>query len=255
MASNPYQKFFSIPSRNPSLALRRKEGKAVKLEKKLATLKEAFRIYEEFIERYSFVCEKGCSSCCTCNVTATTLEAYFVYQNLVGENKISDIEKAIKAPQKRFQPAITFNRIASLCMRDQDVPDEQCDPSWGHCPFLVENQCVFYPYRPFGCRCMCSSKVCSDGGCAVMPPLLITVNDVFMQFIEHVDVDGYSGNFSDVLIFLSDEKNRHNYEKGERLIVHPKLVSNIPIPVLMVPPEHIQRVQPLVAALHELISD
>jgi hypothetical protein len=46
---------------------------------------------------------------------------------------------------------------------------------------------------------MVSKRCCSETGFAEMDPVVMTVNDVFMQFIEHLDTGGFSGNFTDVL--------------------------------------------------------
>ncbi len=229
------------------------------LERKLAALTEIYRIYEEFVGRFELSCEKNCASCCTCNVTATTLEAYHLVANAATEKddrlwKTRISAKLAEAPEKRFQPALTFNRIAALCAKGEEIPEEHCDPSWGRCPFLENEQCPIYPHRPFGCRCMSSASKCSDTGFAEMPPLMMSVNDVFMQVIEHLDADGYSGNLSDVLEWMSDESNRRKYEQGSRREDAKKLAPNSPMSALMVPPEHRKAIEPIWAALRRAVD-
>ncbi len=226
------------------------------LERKLAALVAIYRIYEEFVGRFRLACEKNCASCCTCNVTATTLEAYYLLENVATENggRLSETEignRIATAPGQRFRPALTFNRIAALCAKGEEIPDEHCDPSWGRCPFLENEQCVFYLNRPFGCRCMSSLNRCSETGFAEMPPLMMSVNDVFMQVVEHLDEDGFSGNLTDVLEWMSDESNRGKYEKGARREDAKRLAPNSPMPALMVPPEHRKLVEPIWVALRK----
>jgi hypothetical protein len=87
-----------------------------------------------------------------------------------------------------------------------------------------------------------------------MPAIVLTVNDVFMQFIEHIDSDGCSGNFTDVLKVMAHEKNRKLYEQGRIRELSNGLACNLPIPWLMVSPEHQNRIKPLLASLHRLLT-
>ncbi len=226
----------------------------MELDQKLAGLQKAYRIYERFVERYDLSCEKNCDACCTCNVTATTVEAFGMLKYMDLEKRSILLARLSDAPKRRFRPRATFNGIARLCMAGEEVPEEPCDPSWGRCPLLEDNHCVFYELRPFGCRCMCSVRRCSETGYAEMPPLLTSVNDVFMQFIEHLDADGYSGNLSDVLIWLSQPENMRTYNQGERGDNAGVLVANLAMPALMVPPEHRKAIEPIVAELRTLLG-
>jgi hypothetical protein len=225
------------------------------LKTKISTLVKGYNLYEHFIKDYTHACKRYCADCCTCNLTITTLEAYYLVENLILENKSGLLTKLNNSPHRRFQPELTFNRIASLCAQGKDFPEEQSDPSWGKCPFLEKLECVYYHFRPFGCRCMVSKRCCSETGFAEMDPVVMTVNDVFMQFIEHLDTGGYTGNFTDVLHLMSDEKNRHRYEKNGLQGQYGSLVSNIPIPVLMVPPEHRKKIEYILSSLNSFLID
>jgi hypothetical protein len=232
-----------------------RENFDLNLKKKLNILIKVFNIYEQFLKDFPLACKRYCAHCCTCNLTITTIEAYYLVTNMMLENKISVLTKLNNSPQKRFQPKLTFNMIARLCEQGKEVPEEQSDPSWGKCPFLDRLECIYYHFRPFGCRCMVSKKSCFKNGFAEMDSMVMTVNDVFMQFIEHLDVGGYSGNFTDVLNLLIDEKNRHYYEQNRLRGPRDSLVSNLPISMLMVPPEHQKKIEPLLLALNSLLTD
>ncbi|MFO8083927.1 MAG: hypothetical protein R6U27_06370 [Desulfobacterales bacterium] len=223
------------------------------LKNKLAILKEIYRLYEQFLEDYTFVCQKYCADCCTCNVTLTTLEGYYLVDNLFGENKTEYLLRLKNSAEKRFQPKYTFNKIAAIFAQGKDIEEEQCDPSWGRCPFLDKSHCIFYTFRPFGCRCMVSTSCCKETGFAKMPPLVITANNVFMQFIEHVDSNGYSGNFADVLKWIGDENNRKGYAQDQHREPYQSFAKNMPLPVLMVPPEHRTKLVNLLSALNSLL--
>jgi Fe-S-cluster containining protein len=223
------------------------------LNNKLIILDNVYNIYDHFIEDYNNACKRYCADCCTCNLTVTTLEAYYLVENLISDNKIKMLKRLAESPQQRFRPKLTFNRIAALYAQGKDVPEEQNDPSWGKCPFLEKLECGYYQFRPFGCRCMVSKKRCSENGFAEMDPLVMTVNDVFMQFIEHLDKGGFSGNFTDVLNSLVDEKNRELYKRNELQGQSNTLISNMPIPVLLVPPEHRKKIEPFLSALNSLL--
>ena len=82
-----------------------------------------------------------------------------------------------------------------------------------------------------------------------MDPLIETVSNLFMQTIENVDLPGCSGNLADVLGVLAVGENRDRYAAGVLDCSAHGLIANHPMTVLMVPPEHRGRVQPLIDAI------
>ncbi len=213
------------------------------LNQQIAVLKQIYAVYSEFISRFTIFCKKYCDTCCTGNVTGTTLEGYYLLKNMEKDQQSIVLEKFASPPSKRFQPKLSFNRIAKQCADGEDIQEAPVSIS-GKCPVLLNHQCLVYPYRPFGCRCMVSAKPCSETGYADIDPLIFSVNHAFMQLIEHLDAGGLSGNFSDVVNFLAIEKNRKAYENRLQLN-HRILIPNISISVLMVPPEHRGQVEAL----------
>ena len=85
-----------------------------------------------------------------------------------------------------------------------------------------------------------------------MDPFMLTVNDVFLQHLEHIDAQGYTGNFSDVMQFLSSDDNRQNYAAGQLGRPPAGLVANQPVFVLMIPPEHRERIQPILKQIRSI---
>jgi len=221
-------------------------------DNRLILLNKIYKLYDDFIESIDVACEKFCSVCCTCNVTITSLESYNILFNLpAAKKKILKLKLAAEYGSKRFIPLTTTNRLAVLCAQDKDIPDEDIDSAWGNCSLLTDKACPIYDKRPFGCRSFVSKHNCTLKGYAEMDSFVISVNTLFLQFIEHIDCDGYSGNIMDVMLsFEAQEKNWRN----KKISGAPGngLIKNNPINVLMVPPEHRLKVMPMLAELKKI---
>jgi hypothetical protein len=223
------------------------------LNSKIAVLDQIYRVYDEFIDRLDIACKKYCAGCCTRNVTLTTLEGYFIATHMISSGKSSlfeNIESAL--PKKRFQPLTTTNRLADLCMKGEDPPEEKHESSNRCCPLLKDNLCPIYPVRPFGCRCFVSKKECRKQGYAEVDTFVLSVNNLFLQVIEHLDSQGFSGNLIDILNFMASKKNRDHYKKNILDNTGTGLIPNLKITVLMIPPEHRVEITPIVNALQNL---
>lgn len=225
-------------------------------DRQIRVLRKIYEYYDKLIGTYDQVCAKGCASCCTCNVTMTSLETACFLEKLDIE-----AEKALKKKidpilsSKRFIPQMTTNQFARWCIEDAEIPEEENDPAWGRCPVLKENVCGFYNDRPFGCRALVSSHDCSTKGYAAVKPVVLAINQVFMQFIEHLDRHGISGNFSDMIaLFLSGSLPEDLRVPAESGAEGSGFVPNEKIPVLMVEPAHRGSLQPVVEQLSSLCA-
>lgn len=216
----------------------------MKLNAKLTILERIVDIYDRFVGEFDLACEKYCAHCCTANVTMTTLEGYRILNHMEQTGETHYLKTiARQAHPDRFLPRISINRMADICARGGDPPDEHLNPDAGPCPILADNTCPLYPVRPFGCRCMVSARNCGLTGFADMDPFILAVNDVFLQYLEHIDAQGYTGNFVDVMQFLESDENRQKYAAGRLRAAPDGLVANQPVFVLMIPPEHRERIQ------------
>lgn len=217
------------------------------IKTKLIVLNRIFDVYENFTKSEKKACKKGCSSCCTRNVTLTTLEGLNIFNEIDNEKKTA-ILSSVKAEidKKRFIPEITINHMAKLCMEGKEIPDEENDPLWGKCPLLIDNQCAIYELRPFACRCMVSKSSCAESGFADMDDFTITLNNVFMQYLEHIDIGGYSGNLSDILLMTGADEDTDDCKLSNYF------VENHGIAMLMVPPEHREKIRPVIEALQKI---
>ena len=223
------------------------------LKTKLAVLEQIYRVYDNFTGKLDLACQKHCAHCCTCNVTLTTLEGYRIARHLISSGQSSLFEKLPSVlSSKRFQPVVTTNKLAELCALEKDLPLESSDPAWGPCPLLKNDQCIVYSQRPFGCRCMVSKHNCRETGYADMDTLVLTVNNVCLQYMEHIDAHGFTGNLSDVLDVMAKEHNRQHYKSNKLKVAGTSLIANRPIKVLMIPPEHRHEVKPILDALNRI---
>ena len=183
----------------------------------------------------------------------STLEGYKIISLLNAENKSALVRKVCDfVGQKRFRPKITTNRMARLCMTGETIPEEFIDPAWGHCPLLSERECPVYPVRPFGCRSMMSKTICAETGYADIDEFVLTVASLFNQVVEHIDAGGMTGNLIDVFLFLDSRNNCTENKSGRTCGGAEGMIPNICIPVLMIPPHHRKRIQPLVESLMKI---
>ena len=221
---------------------------------KIALLDQLYSLFDDFAVTETLACKRQCATCCTGNMTLTTLEGYKIISLADARIKTTLIQHIYGAvEQRRFKPQVTTNQMARLCMTGQELPEESIDPTWGSCPLLSQKECPIYPMRPFGCRCMMSKTICAETGHADMDTFTLTVANLFNQFIEHLDQDGMTGNLIDVLLFLDDEENVKTYQSDKTDIAAEGLIPNSPIPVLMIPPEHREQVDPLLKTLKKLL--
>jgi Fe-S-cluster containining protein len=155
------------------------------LDTRLKVLEELYRIYKDFAGTLDVACRKPCAACCTDKVVVTTLEGYRMISGLEDDLRSQFFETLHQGlSPTRFKPSLTTNRLAELCMKDEDVPEEEMDSIGGGCAFLVDDACPLYAKRPFACRCMLSTTDCNKTGYAEMDGFVVTVNNVFLQYIE-----------------------------------------------------------------------
>jgi Fe-S-cluster containining protein len=222
---------------------------------KIKRLDDLYKLFDDFASDEKIACQRQCATCCTCNMTLTTLEGFKIISDLDASQKADPIQQIKDAAHhQRFQPLLTTNQIARRCMTDQEIPPENIDPAWGACPLLRHAECPIYRLRPFGCRCMMSRTTCADIGYADIDDYTLTVANLINQFIEHLDAGGMTGNLMDVILFLDDPENLKAYQTGQNDLSAPGLIPNHPIPVLMIPPEHREPIAPLLAALKQILQ-
>ena len=227
------------------------------LDAKKEFLERLYHIHDTFCAGSgAYACRKGCDTCCTANVTMTTLEGIRLLEHLetAGRNKALAALDA-QAGGSRFRPLVTINQLAGLCMRDEEVPEETVDPRSGSCPLVTDRMCPGYDARPFGCRSMLSRTTCDPAGEADMPGAVMAVNTVLAQYLEAVDQPGFTGNLLDVLSYLRNPIHRQCYQDQQVISKPNLLLANQPLPVLMVPPEYREHTQSVIRQVQQTIAE
>ncbi len=172
--------------------------------------------------------------------------------DLESNTPVDWIEKIRQAAaQTHFKPKITTNQLANLCAQGIEPPEEESS-EWNSCPFLADDLCTIYAVRPFGCRCLLSRHDCGTEGYADMDDYVLSVNTVFLQSIEHMDDNGCAGNLLDVLAVIASEENRQACENKTLKCSAVGLIANQPLNILMIPPEHRTKMEPILRSLQEI---
>jgi hypothetical protein len=219
----------------------------------LKILDQIYAIYDKFAASLDLACRKYCDHCCTSGVILTTLEGYKIIDSLTSDSTRAVIQHIRSASElKRLRPQLTTNRLAQLCAEGVDPPEEADNLNLPGCPLLLDHECPIYELRPYGCRCLVSRHNCGENGYAEIDDFVLSVNTVFLQTIEHVDAAGCSGNLVDVLQAMSEENNREAYCSGALHCSANKLIPNQPLEVLMIPPEHRTKMEPILQELRQI---
>lgn len=225
---------------------------------RLGILEKIYSLYEKFVGEYDFSCHSGCSTCCTRNVAVTSLESLYLTRHMQRfcPDEAAYFEGALirTVSLSRFIPKTTSNGFARMVMEGGEESEEVMDPSWKPCPFLGSaSECRVYEARPFNCRCMHSEEKCEEGGFSVLQEYVVTLNNVFLQYIEHLDKNGFVSNLADACLWMSDRGNMLSYSEGLLPDNLPgDFVGCVPMPFLMVPPEHQEKIRPVLKALADL---
>ncbi len=222
------------------------------IDRRLKALQDVLDVYAEFADALDVACRPGCSRCCTDRVSLTTLEALALLDGLPAR----EAEHLLRVTEGRVgvRPSaeiVTTNAMAELCAEGREPPDPGGVPL-AACPLLTDDRCPVYGLRPFNCRCFVSRITCAAGAAAEVDDETIAVNTLFLQTIEHLDAGGCTGYLPDVLRALADPARRRSYRDGSFDCHAAGLVPNRPLRVLMIPPEHRDRIGRLIQRLRDI---
>lgn len=214
------------------------------------TIIDCFDTWAADVER---ACARGCSPCCTQNVTITALEGERILASIRDTGQESWLAARLGQPLSAPRPRMTTNAFAHACLTGRDVePEEHAGLS--ACPFLEEDSCGFYPVRPFSCRCFISATRCSASRPAQVSERYLSACTAVMQLIEHLGQKEYWGNMTDVLLALCDISANHTI--AERLddparIMQARLRTHSarPLPGFLLTEEDETQIRPLLQAI------
>ena len=150
-----------------------------------------------------YACVKGCSPCCTQNVTITALEGERILNFVLTHGMERWLAKKLQEPQRADRPRLTTNEFAQACLTGREADDGE-NGTIAPCPFLEDDACRIYPVRPFACRCFISTIRCSALQPARIAAHYLTAATAMMQLIEHLGQKEYWGIMTDVLLALCD---------------------------------------------------
>ena len=208
----------------------------------VAMLEKIYKAYESWTGQYQFACCRGCTACCTQSVTMTTLEGEQIIEYLRENGKLDRLDSMLAASRPTVRPVQTTNQFAADCLAQEKLLPEEGEWDFTPCVFLARDLCTIYPVRPFGCRSFSSTVNCDVHGCAEAPPVLITVNTVVLQIIEHLNSGGgFWGNMTDILRYLL---------AGKEKALEARLLPAQANPGFLIPQEEMQEVAAFFARIN-----
>jgi hypothetical protein len=228
------------------------KAKLVNLDLKHSLLVAIYDTYDEASMPFPSACQRDCRVCCTQNVLATTLEVELILEDMERKSRYDLLEKMRDAEKReRLQPGLTVNSLAGYCLRREEPPYEDREFDTTACPLREESGCAIYHVRPFGCRSLWSEEICQPEAEAVMSPVLVSLNGVFQQILEHADAGGLYGNMIDLICALSEPTERTAYRAGHGLEPTAVLHTTQPNPGFLVLPQHRHAVMSALNSLWE----
>ena len=205
-------------------------------------LEALYKAYDSWTRQYQFACRERCAACCTQSVTMTTLEGERIVEYVRQSGQLDTLAARLKASRPSMRPGQTTNQFAASCLACEEPAEDAAEWDFTPCIFLENKLCTIYPVRPFGCRSFSSTHDCNVHGSAMVAPVLITVNTVALQIIEHLNSrGGFWGNMVDILRQLLDG----NESKAES-----HLLKAQPNPGFLIPQEEMQDVAAFFARIN-----
>ena len=169
------------------------------MKEKIPALSDIYKTFEAKTRGYKkdAACEKGCGFCCkeAGRIDITTLEGLVIRKTMKGFARSRQ-----KSLTKLFQQEIKKreNKVIAPC------------------PFLMKNNaCMIYEVRPFSCRRIYSTHVCSRKNPPVVNRQVMEAADQSIKELQQLDITGYTGHLSYILYMLSSPAFLNTYKKGE----------------------------------------
>lgn len=216
-------------------------------------LETIYSVFENWSSTQSFCCRKGCSTCCSGNVTITSLEGTRILEYCISVNRRAWLLERLKKSKSPGNPQQTTNEYVLANIQGSEV-NQSTNPARGRCPFLEGNCCAIYPVRPFSCRCFASETLCDDHESATVTDPYLYGSIVAMQLIEHLGQFEQWGYMTDVLLNQIQSKKYDAFNSDD--CCNAQNPSNNlrvaqPLPGYYLPPEYEQQITPLLRAIFD----
>ena len=169
------------------------------MEPSEATLITIYNNFEQQTAAYKTeaACKKGCAFCCTDagSIHITTLEGRI-------------IQGAVTRLPRQRRKAIQKALMKDMKKRESGRPFP--------CPFLLKNKaCMIYTVRPFVCRRVYSTRICTQNAPPMLNRKVMDIADRTIKELQDLDSKGYSGHLSYILYMLDQPKFRATYLAGD----------------------------------------
>ncbi len=213
-------------------------------------LKIIYDTFDDWAADDSWACKKGCTSCCTQNVTITALEGEAVLRYTIAQGRQKWLMDKLQGELSPQRPGQTINSFARSCIAGENTENAD-QTSFSPCPFLDDDCCCsIYPARPFNCRCFLSLHKCGPERPALVSEEYLAASTAVNQLIEHLGQREYWGNMLDVLPALLDisayHSIRQHLQDSTRIIkARASTLVAQPLPGFMLSEDDFEKVSPL----------
>jgi Fe-S-cluster containining protein len=170
---------------------------------KIALLETIYTIIDTSDWSLPTVCGKGCSTCCTANVTITAVEGEKILRYAVDHGWQQWLAERLASTSPHPPPQYTLNDFAQACLAGRELLEDPCIDG-APCPFLDNHCCRIYPARPLACRLFVSTELCRADLPASVPQWYFDAATAVSQIVEHLGQKEYWGRMQDVLLALLD---------------------------------------------------
>jgi len=215
---------------------------------KRQVLSSIYNIFDQWNNGLDKACHRGCSGCCTQNVTITAVEGEAILRFILAEDMSLWMAEKLASPRTHQTPKMTTNDFAAACFEGKDV-DPEAYHNLSVCPFLEKNICTIYPVRPFACRLFISRETCSAMRPALVADDYIEAATAVSQIIEHLGQKEYWGNMLDVLLALLDISEfraiAEHLNSTQIIQARMQTLTAKPLPGFLYSEEHAEKVFPL----------
>ncbi len=215
-------------------------------------LKTVYTVFTAWSKDLDIACHRGCSVCCTRNVTMTAVEGELILRYIRNKKLEHEFAERLQSARPRKRPKMTTNDFARACLQGKTYDFEEPSPD-KKCPFLEENLCMIYPVRPFACRMMISKHQCAEGQAASLSDNYLAAATAVMQIIEHLGQKEYWGNMLDILPALCDITEHHTIASRLNKVVilqaRMRTLTAKPLPGFLFTEEEEQTVVPLLQTI------
>jgi len=217
-----------------------------------------YDIFDRWNSGRAVACHRGCSCCCTQNVSITALEGESILRFIVAEGMSSWLAGKLASSRSHQPPKMTTNGFAAACLAGREVdPGDHYNLS--SCPFLENNLCRIYPVRPFGCRLFVSAKTCSAHQPAQISDDYFEAATAVTQLLEHLGQREYWGNMLDVLPALLDisefKEVADNLDSTVIIQARLQTLTAHPLPGFLLGEEYREQVLPLLQTIFDTEVD